>query len=376
MSITFLEPGGDATFNVNAVTSSGLWRSKVGAGTVLATDFVHGGHIKSINTGSGGAVLAPFGLTSAQKNWSGRLSVWIYLVAYGGSTKSLFDIRNGADSIVYQVTISTAGAISALPGGGSAGTLTTGAWHHVCLAYSVTDFTVNTFKIFIDGELALTTTNTTLSNIDPQSFRLNNGNATTPIDVRWSDIYHDNDTSLNNTGPIWVTAKRPVSNGTANNFNVQIGSGGSGYGSGHTPQVNERPVSSTNGWSVVALGATTEEYTIEAADVGDINISTAMLIGYMGWVYADSLIAETAQIVVAGVSSDISIGDAVTFVFMKVATTSPTPTYPAGGTDIGMISSATATTVKLYDCGIIVAYMPFPSTGPTPLHHWTLLPQI
>ena len=56
-------------------------------------------------------------------------------------------------------------------------------------------------------------------------------------------------------GAILVTAKRPFTNGTTEDgFTTQIGASGSGYGSGHTPQVNERPLSQTNGWSVIGAG--------------------------------------------------------------------------------------------------------------------------
>ena len=47
MALTkFLEPGGDATFNVATTTNGGFWEGE--ASGTLATDFVHGTHIKSI----------------------------------------------------------------------------------------------------------------------------------------------------------------------------------------------------------------------------------------------------------------------------------------------------------------------------------------
>ena len=44
MAVTFLEPGGDADFLVGQ--STGFWNQVFGSS--IATDFVHGGHIKSI----------------------------------------------------------------------------------------------------------------------------------------------------------------------------------------------------------------------------------------------------------------------------------------------------------------------------------------
>ncbi len=72
----------------------------------------------------------------------------------------------------------------------------------------------------------------------------------------FDDIYVDNGSDLSDPGNVHVTAKRPGSNGLSNGFATQIGSGGSGFGSGHAPQVNERPLSNTNGWSSVGGLAT------------------------------------------------------------------------------------------------------------------------
>ena len=44
MATKFLEPGGDADFLIG--TTNGFWGTK--SASILATDFVHGGHIKSL----------------------------------------------------------------------------------------------------------------------------------------------------------------------------------------------------------------------------------------------------------------------------------------------------------------------------------------
>ena len=79
----------------------------------------------------------------------------------------------------------------------------------------------------------------------------------------------------------------------------------------------------------------------------------------MGWVRTKALIAETGSIIVNNVSTSISITTAIAM-FLKMAGST---TYPAGtGTDIGEITSATATTVSLYECGIQFAYTPAAAT--------------
>ena len=176
------------------------------------------------------------------------------------------------------------------------------------------------------------------------------------MDFRTSDHYVDNSSSLTDTGNIWVTAKRPVSNGTTNGFTTQIGSGGSSYGSGHSPQVNERPLSTTNGWSMVGAGsAVTEEYNIEAKNVGDIDLSKATIVDWLGWVSASSLAGETGNIILGG----SSVAQAITSTATLYTAIKGSATYPAGtGTDIGFQTTTALTTVSLYECGVVVAYIP------------------
>jgi len=130
--------------------------------------------------------------------------------------------------------------------------------------------------------------------------------------------------------------------------------------SGHAPQVNERPLSQTNGWSIAATAVKTEEYNIEGQTVGDINLSGATLVDYTGWVHAKALLAETGQIRVNNVDTNVSLTSTIT-TFTKIAGST---TYPAAtGTDIGLLTSATVTTVSLYEAGIMFAYIPAAAGG-------------
>lgn len=183
----------------------------------------------------------------------------------------------------------------------------------------------------------------------------------TSVTVWFSDIYADNRTTNTDCGNINVTAKRPFSAGATNGFSTQIGAGGSGYGSGHAPQVNERPGSVTNGWSAVVSGvAATEEYTIEGLSVGDADLTGATIVDYMGWIQAASTVSETASMVVNGVSSNVAL-TATTAGFTKAAGSTA---YPSGNTAIGLITTTAAATVKLFECGINVAYIPGAVTTP------------
>lgn len=358
MATTFLEPGGDATFNVANTINGGFWSFTSGA--AIATDFVHGGHIKSIKYRAGGAGDIVRATGSADSGT--RISFYIYIVAYPTSaTLGYFLQTSLAGSGKNKLRITSTGVLQLLNNsdsqiGSNGATLSTGTWYRISLAYMITSSSVNEFRVFVDGVSSISVTNATSVGTGATAIDIGNLNGEATLDSRSSDHYIDDSSSLTDTGDVWVTAKRPNANGTANNFSTQIGSGGSGYGTGHSPQVNERALSTTNGWSMIGAGsAVTEEYNIESVSTGDIDLTGATIIDYMGWVYASAALSETGNIIVNNVSTNISLTSTNTM-FTKAAGST---TYPAGsGTDIGIVTSTTVTTVSLYETGIMIAFIP------------------
>jgi hypothetical protein len=361
MATTFLEPGGDATFGVFG--ANGFWLQTSGSPAV-ATDFVHGGHVNSINylTATTTLIRTPNAVVS---DAGGRVSLYLFFRVLPNATATIFSIRTAnAAAVNVSLRMTSAGVLQIWNAttaqiGTDGSTLSVGIWYRISFAYTITDTTHNRFELFKNGVSDISITNATITNVTSSTFAIGNSSNNATLDFRSSDHYIDNSNSLTDTGDVWVTAKRPVSNGTSNQFTTQIGSGGSGYGSGHSPQVNERPVSTTNGWSLSNTTVQTEEYTIESKTVGDINITGSTIIDYIGWILAD--VDSTANspvhhIIVGGVST------------VKTMTTSPaiytavagSSTYPTGNTDIGMDAAYTATPhlTSLFDCGIVVAYTP------------------
>lgn len=355
---TFLEPGGDATFVANITTAGGFWNEFSGPPTV-ATDFVHGNHVKSYSYSGGNLYLGTaLGILASAGR---RISVYLYFNGFPSATTGILGGRTAGDTNVFYLSITSGGVLQMTTDGttqiGTNGsTLSTGQWYRISIAFTITDTTTNRFEVFKDGVSDISITNATILNSAVSKFVIGRLTGTVSADFRSSDHYIDNSASLTDTGDIWVTAKRPNANGTTNGFTTQIGTGGSGYGSGHSPQVNERALSIVNGWSMIGVGtAIAEQYNIESQSTGDINISTGTIRDYMGWVSAKALVAAGASITVNGVSTTISLTTAEK-VFTKMAGST---TYPAGtGSDIGIITDTTLTTVSLYEAGIIVAYIP------------------
>lgn len=359
MATVFLEPGGDADFG------TALWDGFQGL-PVAATDFVHGGHSHShkyrpaqTDTLNQQAILTDAG---------GRVSVWFYWNVLPAAITSFFRlIVVTTGTAVVRLRIDNTGLLqlwdASVQQGSNGGTIAAGGWHRITMAWKITSTTVNEVRVYVDGVLKITTTNVTLANVGISDLEVGNSAADANMDIRTSDHYADNSNALTDPGNIWVTAKRPNANGTTNGFTTQIGAGGSGVGSGHSPQVNERPLSQTNGWAMAVTGvAITEEYTIEGKAAGDINFSGSPIVDFMSWVFAKSLANETAQIICAGATGNIPLTTVPTLFSLIAGST----TYPAGGTDVGIVTATTTTTVSLYECGVVFAYIPSSSLPPAP----------
>lgn len=360
MATVFLEPGGDSTFSITTHSSGGLWGFVVSA-PVLATDFVHGNHVKSIQYRVGGSQGDQVGTPNGTLSDTGsRLSDYFYFNAMPSANAFFMDIRS-VGGRVFGLKLTHGGVMFAADANGAqigtnGPTLSTGQWYRVSIAYTITSTTVNRIEVFVDGVSAISMTDITLTTTGTTMVYVGNNQANDTFDIRSSDHYVDDSSSLLDTGNIWVTAKRPNANGTTNGFSTQIGAGGSGYGSGHSPQVNERPTSTTNGWAMIGVGsAVTEEYNIEAKNTGDIDISAASIIDWLGWVTVKSLVAETIQVVLDGVSNSTTTTTSIALQTKVKGSL----TYPSGtGADIGIITDTSLTTVSLYECGVVVAYIP------------------
>lgn len=282
-------------------------------------------------------------------------------------------VNTGAGQLVFMIGLTSAGKLIVLSDSHAnlaTGTaiLATSTDYRISCAYTITSTTVNTITVRLYDSTntlldTITVTNGTLAVASGDAFvfgfRVNGSNAGANLSV-WGAHFFIDDGTAGDIGNIRVTAKRTFSNGTAVAFTTQIGAGGSGYGTGHTPQVNERPLSTTNGWSLTNTTKATEEYNIEGLSVGDNDLTGATIIDYTGWLY--SQVNSTANspvhhIIVNGVATTITEATAVGL-FTKIAASA---TYPAGtGTDIGIDAQYTTTghLTSLFEAGIVVAYTP------------------
>lgn len=361
----FLDPGGDATGNVLAGSSGGLWTTvNVLANVTASTSVVHGNHHYAIKVASTAATNPYFTRTGILADAGRRISFYLNIDTIPNANLKMnpVEIDTAALATSFGVTITSAGKLAiynktnAVVSTGAT-VLSTSTWYRICVVYTITSASVNTITVYLNGVSEVTATNlsATVSTSNASFGFSETVYGATGVNMYYSDIYVDDGTS-GDTGDTWVTAKRPFSNGTSNQFTIQTGSGGSGYGTGHAPQVNERPLSTANGWGIGASTAATEEYTIEGKSVGDIDISTATIIDFIGWACCAFTTTLTVnKLIVAGVATTVTIGAGTNVVFLAAGSS----IYPAGNTDIGFqATSGSSSTFVLYECGIMVAYIP------------------
>lgn len=287
----------------------------------------------------------------------------------GGAAADFLAVNTSSDTAVFGVSLTTGLKIAIVTDGSVA--LATGSTvlsadtdYRITVQYVITSTTNFTINVYLNGTLEVTATysGTALPNTGSNHLYFGWGAYISPgsgMSAYYAHIYIDNGTS-GDPGDVRVTAKRPNANGTANGFTTRIGSGGSGYGTGHSPQVNERPASATNGWSLSNTTKTTEEYNIENVSTGDNDMTGATIVDYVGWI--ESSVNSTSNspvhhIIVNGVATAITESTSQkTFTHIAGSTT-----YPAGtGTDIGMDAQYTTTAhlTSLFEAGIMIAYIP------------------
>lgn len=356
-TITFAEPGTDGTHDLTLY--AGSHNGNINSSSDCTVSHTGPCSLKLVFNASGAFSYCPDGCAGN----NGRLSYWFrfnQLPSANAATMSLI----GSGTQVLIINYTAAGHLTLSPVGVTAVTGTTvlsaNTWYRIGVSWTITNSTTFKFQMYINGNPEISVSSGTLTNATVLELRESlSASAGSGAIVWYDDIYADNVSDYSDTGNVFVTAKRPVSNGSSNQFTTQVGSGGSGYGTGHSPQVNEQPASSTNGWSISTTTVKTEEYTVEGASVGDLNITGHTILGVMGWIYTD--VASTSNspvqhIIVGGVSTAVTLTTSPkTFIGVTSSTS-----YPAGGTDIGMDSqfTTTATLASLFECGIVIAYSP------------------
>jgi hypothetical protein len=244
-------------------------------------------------------------------------------------------------------------------------TLAANTWYRMAVAQvisSTTSYTINIFITTTDSVIVGTAdVSATFSSMGSTAL-LNTGGVRTylvsnllaggasGISVFYTPAYFDNGTTLDDCGDIRVTAKLPATNGNQNNFDTAVGANPAN----RYLNVNERPLSTTNGWEQAGSSQVNEVYGIDLPKDGDINIAANTIIARTAWMWAAAGTAGLGTPYLLDNAAGFAVTLTITPALYVNITTSNV--YPPGNTVIGMASVGAATTTFLYECGVLFAF--------------------
>lgn len=209
---------------------------------------------------------------------SARISAYFRIADLPTTTGRLFEVTGDLNEN-FRILITSSGVLQ-LEGsadgqiGANGPTLSTATWYRIAWA-----FTSTSHKVFVDGSQVISGSATQTSDGTglETGYFLQGANKF----LNFQHVYIDDAASLDDPGDIRVTAKRPAANNT-NNFDTAIGANPAN----RWTNVNEEPLSTTNGWEHDAATDVQENYGLETAGAGDVDITGATIVARQAWLYS------------------------------------------------------------------------------------------
>lgn len=287
----FMESGTDATYGFEfydrTATSN---NATVGSN---GTSPITGPRDMRFDSGAGFFGEASVQLDNVLSLTSRRISFNIKFTNFGNSSAGWvpflqWDYGSPVNTAGLRVAVTNGGRLKLLKGDAvlseGSTTLSPGVVYRISLAYVYTDPTVNEWRVFLDDS---STPELTASNVSYAPVGINRlalGITTAPAaQTIWQidDVYIDDSNSLQNPSlsGLKVTAKRAGGLGSENNL-FPIGTYTNRWDS-----ISERPLSESNGFEGGGAGAA-ENFILESASAGDVDISPGTIIARSAWVWA------------------------------------------------------------------------------------------
>ncbi len=358
-NLIWLESGGDASADVST-----FWNALSSTGTRAVDATVSHTGPRSIKLSTGNPAVTAALKANATDNLAAdagrRISFWMRFDALPSVNAAFLHLyQSNYTTAVAILRVLTTGVVRITPVGATAvdGTivLAVNTWHWITLSYTITNTTTFRFQVYVNGVADANATAGTLTNTGSAVLSFE---ATTSwgVDhnVWFDDLYVDAGTDYTDPSALRVTAKRPAAN-NPNSFDTAIGASPAN----RWTNVNERPLSETNGWRHVATTDVQENYTLEAITAGDIDLTGATLVARMAWAWAkmdtDGTVG-TPKLMDDGTEWALTFDTAPT-ISSIVSPPGNTPTvYPSNAAGIGLRSPNHANDIYLYECGTLLAY--------------------
>lgn len=248
MALKFLESGTDATSDLVS------WSGGISGGCASSTAQQHTGPRSLLCDTGGGAVSAiANSATGLLADAGRRISGWFHFSGTPAALGTILNLVQSGGTSVGNIGLNTSrqlelGLPSVHQGTGATPTvLTAGTWYRLSVSYVITNTTTFEFRVYLNGNLEISKANDeTLVNVTTSILRVQSqGSLGANFKVYWDDIYVDDTADLTDPGDIRVTSKRPNANGSVNTFDTTTSTTNSGYGTGNSIYMNERPLATT-----------------------------------------------------------------------------------------------------------------------------------
>lgn len=307
---------------------------------------------------------ANYNVTPALSGTSGRASWWVArdtLPVSGNSEIAL--VRDSGTQTVFGLCVNSGGHL-VLTGVDNGNVLKTGTvalatstFVRITVTWSITSVSSYAIKVYVGGVLDISATNADggLTNSVPLYWY-----EYCPLGNGWyQDLWIDDGSDLADPAASGlrreISAKRLTASGATAVWRTT--GTGSGYGTGHAAFLNDRPWSAADFLSPqTTAGSKDDQWVIEAASVGDDDLTGVTLVARVAWLIADLTGTGTVP-----VTSILDNGSA--FAYSPTATkalfthTTLSATYPVTAPVIGVRTSAgNGQLPHVYAAGVVFVY--------------------
>ncbi len=240
----------------------------------------------------------------------------------------------------------------------SGAALVVDTWYRIALSYAIAATNNWDARVYVDGALFITASEAdfNLSRVGGVDYVAFYTGALESVTAYVSPIVIDDGADLADPGDLRCI-HAPYAAENTNSFDTAIGAARDA--SDYT-NVNERPLSETNGWQHAAASIVEESYIIEQTlSVLDVNLTGKTIVGRMAWIWAKGG-TSTVQLINNGVDVPKTL-TTVSALYTDITTSA---TYPTGA--FGMKSSGTADDTFFYEGGCLIVWLESeaPVTGP------------
>jgi hypothetical protein len=368
MAVIFISDGAGG-LGITPIAATGLYNGPKSGSVEVSTSVKEHGYGSFVHDSAGG-LSAYINRLACLSDAGRRISLRVRFSAFPTSTSGIVRLLTGTTTLA-ELRMDSAGKIRLYAGASGGALQATGTtvmavdtWYRISLAYTISSASVSEWRVYLDGVLELTASNPASQPTGSNNLRIGwtGNNPGTSKLMYHQDLYVDDGTGLDDPGDIRVTSKRPAGTGAANDFNTVVGASANRW-----TAVSELPATTTNMWRHTATSQVAEQYTVQAASVGDDDITGKSIVCWAPWVYwsivtgaGSTLISMYANGSLVGLTSTAG-SNAFQTMESIVASTS----YPSGNTDVGLRSTGTAVDTNLAECGIFIAYVDSSSVDAT-----------